>query len=75
MDDGHRKAFRALLVDITIRFFTHYCQVVDCGHVLNLVMMDIQHVPFYSISVDSRLETCAKRDHFCPQLSKLSIVN
>ena len=43
-------------------------------------MMDIQSVPFYLVPfhlvpVDTRLYTCATLGHFCPQLSKLSIIS
>ena len=39
------------------------------------VMMDIQYVNFYLLLADSRLWTCAKPPHFCPQLSKFSIIS
>ena len=49
--------------------------IIGCFNVLNLVMMYIDFVPFYSLRVDIRLKTCAKLGHFCPQLSKLSIIS
>ena len=39
------------------------------------VMMDIQYVNFNLLPVDSRLWTCGKPPHFCPQLSKLPIIS
>ena len=74
IDDGHRKPFQALLVDVYFVIFYFLSAIADCGRgghsnctaLVSTILLGTGRICLY---------TCATLGHFCPQLSELSIIS